>query len=320
MILRIRWLRVVSCLAASVTLFGACAAFAQSTVEDLYAITADKKLLRVDVETGAGTLVATLSVEGTLYGLASMKLGHGESAELWMVTTSNRLYRVDPYSGKLLMTNLISLPAASGGGLAWRHFFSGDIFIAQTLNSTGTLIRMDLFAGTSVVVGALSPPMEGLETSYDGNLFGLSAGSSPSFYRIDRTNGATTLIGSLGISLPGFPFGALAMYGGLPGETYAVMSSVNESRLYQLDASGAAIFRGQIGFPRVAGIAFHVRRPGPLSIRRVGTNVLVSWPETNGGYLWRRTNITSFGSPVFNTTFPATNRFEMFYLSPHPPF
>jgi hypothetical protein len=302
-----------------VALFGVCAAVAQSTVEDLYAITADKKLLRVNLDNGAGTLVATLNVEGNPYGLASLKYGHGESAQLWVVTTSNRLYRVEHDTGRLLATNSLFLPAASGGGLAWSPILYPGTYIAQTLNSTGILMRVNPAAGTSVVIGALSPPMEGLETSYDGNLFGLSAGSSPSLYRIDRTNGTTALIGSLGINVPGFPFGALAMYGGLPGEIYAAMSSVNESRLYELDASGAATLRGQIGFPRVAGLAFHVRQPGPLSIRRVGTNVLVSWPETNGGYLWRRPGVTGIGIPEFNRTFPATNAMQIFYLSPHPP-
>jgi hypothetical protein len=162
--------------------------------------------------------------------------------------------------------------------------------------------------------------MEGLEANYSGDLFGLSSGSSPSWYRIDQTNGTTTLIGTSGISIPDFQSGALAMYGGLPGEAYAAVGSANESRLYELDASGTATLRGPIGFPQVAGLAFHVRQPGPLSIRRAGTNVLVSWPVTNGGYLWRATNVSSFGMPVFNTTFPATSRLEMFYLSPHPPF
>src|SRR4051812_8769765 len=102
MILGIRGLRVCSYLVASVALLSAWAALGQSTVEDLYAITTDKSLLHIDLGTGAGTFVATLNVEGNPYGLASMKMAHGESAELWTVTTSNRLYRVDPYTGKLL--------------------------------------------------------------------------------------------------------------------------------------------------------------------------------------------------------------------------
>ena len=320
MLLQTRWFRSSWCIAWIAAALSALPAFAQNTVEDLYAITADKKLLRIDLDTGAGALVATLNVQGSPYGMASMKLSHGESALLWIITTSNHLYRVDPYSGKLLMTNALSLPAATGGGFAAPAFFSPDFSIAQTLNSTGSLIRLDLIAGTSIVVGALSPPMEGIETSYDGKLYGLSAGSSPSFYRIDRTNAATTLIGSLGIDVPGFSFGGLAMHGGLPGLVYAVVSSVNESRLYELDATGTAMLRGQIGFPRVTGMALHVRQPGPLSIRRSGTNVMVSWPATNGGYLLRKTDGAAFGVPVFNPILPATNRLDIFYLSPHPPF
>ena len=315
-----RSLRIVFCIAASVALLHSSLVSAQSTVEDMYAITADKKLLRLDLNTAAGTLVATLDVVGSPFGLASIRETHGVGASLWLITTSNRLYQVDPYTGKLLRTNILSLPASSGGGLAWSSsYFDFGVYVAQTLNGSGTLARMDYYTGTSVILGALSPPMEGLETSYNGNLFGLSAGSSPSLYLIDRTNGATTLIGLLGISVPGFPYGALTMYGGLPGEVYAALSSANESRLYELDPTGTAVFRGQIGFPRVAGLALHVRQPGPLSIRRVGTNVLVSWPQTNGGYLWRRSNGSQFGTWEFRTTFPATNRMDLFYLSPLPP-
>jgi hypothetical protein len=317
----LHWLRSLVCAVALVVVgLSAGPVGAQSTVQDLYAITSDKKLLRLDLDTGAGTLVATLNVVGSPYGLASLKLPHGESAGLWTVTTSNLLYRVDPYSGRVLVTNVLAGPTTGSGGLAWRHFLSDRAFIAQTLNSTGTLIRLDYSTGTLVVVGALSPPMEGLDINDQGTIFGLSAGSSPGLYFINATNAATTLIGSLGLSGPGFESGALAMYGGLPGEMYAALGSASESHLHLIDAIGTAHLVGPIGFPRVAGMAFHVRQPGPLTIKRIGTNIIVSWPQTNGGYLWRRTSINSPGLPTFNSTFPATNQFEMFHLSAHPPF
>src|SRR5436190_1140361 len=103
-----RSLRIVFCIAASVALLHSSLVSAQSTVEDMYAITADKKLLRLDLNTAAGTLVATLDVVGSPFGLASIRETHGVGASLWLITTSNRLYQVDPYTGKLLRTNILS--------------------------------------------------------------------------------------------------------------------------------------------------------------------------------------------------------------------
>ncbi len=314
-----RFVRPVFWGAATFVWFSASLAFAQSTVEDLYAVTSSKRFLRVDTVTGTGTLIAILDVVGSPYGLAALKYGHGEGGQLWVVTTSNRLHRIDPETGTLLTTNVLSAPDASGGDLALGNIFSSSAFLAQTLNSTGSLVLANRYSGASSVAGALSPAMEGLDVDAYGNLYGMSAGGSPSLYLIDRTNGTSTLVGALGISLTQVQFGGLAIQGAPGGDIYAAVSSVNASRLYALAPNGAATLRGLIGFSGVSGLALHVRRPGPLRIMRQGSSVVVSWPATNGGYLWRRTNVTSLGSPIFQTVFPITNRFEMFYLSPHPP-
>jgi hypothetical protein len=88
MIPKARWFQSWRCIAwIAAVLTGACA-FAQNTVEDLYAVTADKKLLRLDIDTGQGALVATLNVQGSPYGMASMKQSHGESALLWIIRVS----------------------------------------------------------------------------------------------------------------------------------------------------------------------------------------------------------------------------------------
>src|SRR5688500_17166171 len=142
--------RSASCIVgivAAFVWFGAAPAFAQSTVEDLYAVTSSKRLLRVDTATGAGTLVAILDVVGSPYGLSAVKYGHGEGGELWVVTTSNLLHRIHPESGKVLTTNVLSAPDATGGGLAFGPFFPGDTFLAQSLNSTGTLVVAERYTG-----------------------------------------------------------------------------------------------------------------------------------------------------------------------------
>ena len=147
----------------------------------------------------------------------------------------------------------------------------------------------------------------------------ISAGSAPSLYTVNPTNGATTLAGPLNITVSGALYGDLAIRG---SEKFAVISTASSSRLYSVADNGTATLRGTIsGFPAVTGLAFYVRRPGPLTITRVAPNTVnVSWPTANGGYLWRKTNVNAFASPVFQTTYTTTNAFEIFYLSPFPPF
>src|SRR3954468_9126086 len=101
MIPRVYQTRSLSCLAwVIVAWFGIMTAFSQSTVEDLYAVTTDKKLLRVDTSSGAGTLVTTLGVVGNPFGLCGRKGGHGEGQQMWLITTANLLYQLDPWTGK----------------------------------------------------------------------------------------------------------------------------------------------------------------------------------------------------------------------------
>jgi hypothetical protein len=287
------------------------------TVEDLFGVTSDKKLLRIDTVSGQGNLVGSLLLTGTPVGLASMKGGHGESASLWVLTTANFLHRIDPETGRLLTTNSFPALGSAEGGFASAVFTDG-FYAAQTISGTGLLLRVSVFLTNISPVGSLSPPMSGLDSDPMGNLYGISAGNEPSLYLIDKFDATTSLIGPLPAVASGAEFGGLAIKGG--DQIYAAISSSAASSLYGGYINQGFAPVGSIGYPRVCGLAFCVRRPGPLSIRLQGPNVVVSWPSTNGGYLWKQDRVRSFALPAFGNVFPATNAAGFFFLSPVPPF
>jgi len=90
-----------------------------------------------------------------------------------------------PYTGRLVATNLLSLPLRQRGSLALGDpVCNPGTFFAQTLNESGGILhRVNPVVGFRVV-GALSPPCK-VWNGLHGKSYGLSAGASPSLYIVN---------------------------------------------------------------------------------------------------------------------------------------
>lgn len=229
----------------------------------LYGITySGNQLLRLDENTGTGTLVGPLSNGMTALDLAA------SSGKLYTFDQINdRVRQLDPLTGSTLATIDVSIVTGGEGGFAMRA--DGTGFLSSSQGNAGTLWKFDINVPDSARVTAVSgfaPSMDGLAFDSAGVLYGLNQGAPNNgnrLYTIDQATGATTLVGSLGVG--NSAVGGLAF--APDGSLYATLSDLapaSAARLYRLDKStGVASFVGNVGFDSVSGIAFLSPVPEP---------------------------------------------------------
>jgi len=214
---------------------------------ELYAVSFyDGQLLSIDPDTGAGTLIGNLDTRIIPFGLSD------RGTELYTFTKdSNSILQLDPANGQTLQTININPVGITGeGALAFRS--DGIGFLVSSSNVDGNLWRFDITVPSSTYIGSFTPSMDGLDFDGSGVLYGLNQpvgiGGVYELYTINQTTGATTLVGSTGVTVSG-------AVGGLTfapdGTLYA---ELNDS-LYRLNpATGAATLVGPIGFSGIAGL------------------------------------------------------------------
>jgi len=213
----------------------------------LYAITFQytDQLLSIDPDTGAGTLIGDVNTI-TPFGLSDL------GTRLYTFDkASNSILRLDPANGQTLQTININPTGVTGeGALAFRS--DGIGFLVSSLAIDGNLWRFDITVPSSTYIGLFVPSMDGLDFNGSGVLYGLNQplgiGGMYELYTIDQASGATTLVGSTGVTVSG-------SVGGLTfapdGTLYA---ELNDS-LYTLNpATAAATLVGPIGFSGISGL------------------------------------------------------------------
>lgn len=252
----------------------------------LYGVTFyDRTVITLDTNTGAGTVMTNLGTSprdlATYNGMLYVYGPAGQSV---------KLVRIDPWTGSVLATTTFTNEISGGEG-AMDFRMDGVVFATTSSSSTGTLYRLEVTASNVsniTVEGGLNPGFDGLAFDSHGVLFGLSQNRGGSFglYVVNQTNGATTLVGELGVFFP-VNGGAVAGLAFAPsGELYAALGNPVESNLYRLDpSSGAATLIGPVGLPGVSGIRFLNPAPGPLGVENTGTGLRIFWPHARGGIL-----------------------------------
>lgn len=259
---------------------------AQSAEPQMYAVTFnDRKLLIVDTNTGAASMVTNLTIKPM-----DLAVSGGGLYILSDALGAQRLSEIDPLTGEtgrqLTFTNIIA-----GGEGAFDFSTNGVAFASRSSSATGTVFRLEIASTNATLVtpeGGLSPSLDGLAFDSDGTLFGLSQnrGGHHALYHVNVDSGQTTLVGDLGVNFAANGLFVAGLAFAPDGTLYAALGGGTDSELYRVNkTTGTAAFVGSIGFPGVSGIRFYQPPPGPLTIGFAGPAVRVSWPHARGGVL-----------------------------------
>ena len=289
------------------------------SVARAYAVTFYNRLLiTIDTNSGAGSLITNLP--------ASPADLAGRGGKLWLFSagsTAERLTQVDPWTGAVLGQKAFTSSITGGEG-ALDFAADGTVIATKSSEGTGTLFRIAM-ALTNVVPitadGAFIPSLDGLAFDANGVLYGLNQNNGGPFtlYTVNTNTGATTPVGSLGITFPtiGGAVGGLAF--APDGTLFAALGNPTESRFYRINKfTGAATLIGSVGFGGVSGVRFLIPPPGPLASSRENEMLRLSWPHLRGGILESANTVKGIWNEV---PLPLmTNGMEVFtFISPEAP-
>ncbi len=174
-------------------LVGSCAtaALAQPT---MYGFSSNGEVYRIDLGTGAGSLVGNA-------GVSANAAASDSQDRLFTMSSATQLNQIDPFTGagSPFLTLTGAPVATSARGMA---FDSNDrLFVAFSPADTlvpDTLGVVDMSSGAVTIIGSMiRPDIQALAFDAGDNLFGL--GVVPErLYSIDVATGAATLIGGMG--------------------------------------------------------------------------------------------------------------------------
>ncbi|MDX2035789.1 MAG: PEP-CTERM sorting domain-containing protein [Isosphaeraceae bacterium] len=134
-------------------------------------------------------------------------------------------------------------------------------------DSTGRLGKVDVGTNTVSVVGGMGVVMTDLAFSPTGDLYGMSF---TNLYKIDKSTGASTLIGAHGIS------GGNALVFGADGTLYGAGGAL----LYSINTgTGAGSLLGNMGYSSGGDLAF---QGGNLFLATSSNLVQISLPSASG--------------------------------------
>jgi sugar lactone lactonase YvrE len=239
------------------------------------------RLLRLDLATGAGTLVGPTG----LGGVADLAID-SNGAIYGTERASGDLYRIDAATGQaffVVQTGIGFLDAIA--------FDENDVLYGIGADPPGFNLRIiDPQAGGSMVVGPTGDLFTGM--AFDpstGQLYASTGGLQPAHpdavARIDRATGVATFIGTTGLggATPDLFFVGEQLYGVKGG------GGTPDNDLIAIDRStGAGTVVGPIGFSAVSGLACYTPpRPVLIGINDVdqseGVDELVRFPDLSTG-------------------------------------
>ncbi len=250
--LRVAWLLILLFLCA-----GPLTATAQG---QLYALDSSRALYVLDMNTGARTLVATVSANaGTAAGLCYNPANN----IVYLTSTSNdSLYSVDLATGTATLIGLYGDAAIVMHGLEFDDS-TGTLYGVSSHNNGLYTINPMTGAATLVGTSGLASFTNLGYNSITNQMFATNSGTD-SFYAMNRATGATTLIGPL--NGPTNPNGVA--FNRDNGLMYLVDNSTDN--LYTIDlATGVATVIGPTGAGNFLGLAY-VPVPEPAAVMLLG--------------------------------------------------
>lgn len=158
-------------------------------------------LYRIDLASGQASRLGAIGFndveglaiapDGALFGVADLSAGTGSAV-------SDLLVRIDTSTGRGSLVGVLPGLAGQGpdGNLDYGLAFTADGRLWMSSETTAQLWEVSPTSATVRRVGTLGAAISGLAARGD-QLYGVSAGSSPGLYRIDRDSAGTTLIGLL---------------------------------------------------------------------------------------------------------------------------
>jgi sugar lactone lactonase YvrE len=220
------------------------AAYASTTESD------GSNILQIDPATGNGVLIGTTGISGLT------DIAINSEGEIYGSDDLGNLFEIDAVSGRAVF---LSNPGL--GPISAMAFSSDDSIYVVANQFQGrppwfvpqNLYTVDPVSGTSYFKGETGVTINGLTFNLvDGTLWG---SSSFGIYSIDRSTGASTLIGSNNLN-----YDLADLHFNLAGNLYAVANGGygNPDYLLSIDqASGEESIIGEIGFSSVNGLAFY---------------------------------------------------------------
>ncbi len=213
----------------------------------LYGLTngqSDNRLLNIDIQNGQGTLIGQTGFEN-IHGMAVNPVSGVIYATANNSVGSTSLLRVNSQQGDAYVT--AEMPQFNLRALTFDR--DGTPYTARFTN--GELFTVDMATGELTSIGQTTIPLlSGLSINpLNGELWGISLVNK--LYKIDKTNGQSTLVGNPGFSrTPDIVFDD-------QGNLYGLAGGENDvSELISIDTTtGAGTVIGSVGVVGVAGLA-----------------------------------------------------------------
>lgn len=225
-------------------------------------------LYRVDLATGATTVVGAIgfsdveglaiSPNGVLYAVADAGVSSGSGS-------TDLLIRINPTTGAGTLVGIMPGLAGQGpsGNLDYGLAFTCDARLWLTSDSTSQLWEVMPSNASTRLVGNLGQPISGL-AARGNQLYGVSVGSAPALFRVDRDHATASLLGPLNV-------GGVVEDAGLDfdasGTLWATLdpepAAVGASRFAQIDVGsgrGHVTASSSVSLVGMEGLA--IARPG----------------------------------------------------------
>lgn len=222
--------------------------------EVLYGATTAGQLLRIDTNTGAGTLIGPIGFGG-IEAIESLQDG-----TLVGIANAHQLIEIDPVTGAGQLIDTVS-GYAWVEGLAYRNS-DGLLYASATVGpsaDSNRLITINPATGQPTwaapsLFGPAFCDVDGLAVSASGTIYGSHINASPFLFTVAPASGVGSSIGSLSMAVVGMDF---AVDQTLFGVTIPDIQIGGPSRLVRINpASGAIQDIGPIGFDTIQAIAF----------------------------------------------------------------
>lgn len=252
------------------TLMGACAlalfagsAIGGATPGTLYAVDSSRALYKIDMDTGAKTLVATVSSNAsTTAGLCYRP----DNDTIYLSSSGNdSLYTLDVTTGTATLVGAYGDSSVVMHGIEW-DTSTGTMYAASGGGGNFNAYTINPATGAGTLLGPMGVSSF-TNLGYDSinNVMYATNSGTDAFYSFNRTTGALTLIGSLGG--PTNPNGLA--FNRDNGKLYMVDN--NTDLLYTIDVStGVATAVGSTGTGNLLGLVYvPVPTPGAASLMGV---------------------------------------------------
>jgi hypothetical protein len=218
----------------------------------LYGAGPDGFLIRIDVATGAGTLVATLPSLCTQSGNAVTEIEFSNVSRRAFAQCGGPSFsgfEIDPDTGAALSPEIPNGSTFTGLEAIGSLWYGASI---TAPSGPSTLHTLDPFTGSSTPIGptGVNGPLSGIaHDRRSGVVYAISAGGPPSsLYTLNLTTGAATLVGATGIVAGSLEFGP-------DDRLYAGGGGANAGNLYVVNPlTGAATLVGPSGFTTLSGL------------------------------------------------------------------